>query len=215
MIYVMLCLGLIFGGVIGFLLGSRKTALGQTDGRLEQELRQQSVVKDTELSQLRSELATSRRGESEAQAESRVVRESLERERERYKSDLAELREAFKALSADALKENSTEFIRQADESFKGLQEKYKGDMAGREAAIKALLEPLNQQLVVYQKRLQQAEGSQTLTLGEVKKQLELLTFTSGSLAKETEQFRRVLHSSQARGRWGKKPFDEWSRRPV
>jgi len=36
-----------------------------------------------------------------------------------------------------------------------------------------------------------------------VKKQLELLSQQSSTLAQETQQFRLVLHSNQARGRWG------------
>ncbi|MEI6197515.1 MAG: DNA recombination protein RmuC [Verrucomicrobiota bacterium] len=39
--------------------------------------------------------------------------------------------------------------------------------------------------------------------LGEVKKQLESLTQTNQSLAAETAQFRSVLKSNQARGKWG------------
>jgi DNA recombination protein RmuC len=39
--------------------------------------------------------------------------------------------------------------------------------------------------------------------LGEVKKQLELLSLQSASLASETQQFRMVLKSNQARGKWG------------
>jgi DNA recombination protein RmuC len=124
MVYGTRGLGLLLGALIGYLLGSRRATMGQSDGRLEQELRQQTSTKDAELSQIRLELAASQRGESQAQAEAAAIKDSLERERERYKSDLAELREAFKALSADALKENSAELLRQADESFKGLQEK-------------------------------------------------------------------------------------------
>jgi len=50
---------------------------------------------------------------------------------------------------------------------------------------------------------LQQSEAAQSSTLGEVKKQLELLSQQSQSLANETLQFRMVLKSNQARGRWG------------
>src|SRR6185295_5111880 len=78
-----------------------------------------------------------------------------------------------------------------------------KGDLAQRQEAIKGLVEPLKQQLETYQKRLQQAESSQASTLGEVKKQLETLSQSNLSLAAETQQFRMVLKSNQARGRWG------------
>jgi DNA recombination protein RmuC len=50
---------------------------------------------------------------------------------------------------------------------------------------------------------LQQSETTQSTTLGEVKKQLETLSQQSQSLANETQQFRMVLNSNPARGRWG------------
>src|SRR5262249_41996290 len=65
------------------------------------------------------------------------------------------------------------------------------------------LVEPLKQQLETYQKRLQQAENAQATTLGEVKRQLDTLAVQSQTLAQETQQFRIVLKSNQARGRWG------------
>jgi len=75
--------------------------------------------------------------------------------------------------------------------------------LAQRQEAIKTLVEPLKQQLETYQQRLQQSETAQASTLGEVKKQMELLSQQSQSLAAETQQFRMVLRSNQARGRWG------------
>ena len=77
------------------------------------------------------------------------------------------------------------------------------GDLAQRQEAIKTLVEPLKQQLEVYQTRLQQSETAQSSTLGEVKKQLELLSQQNLLLTNETQQFRMVLHSNQARGKWG------------
>jgi DNA recombination protein RmuC len=116
---------------------------------------------------------------------------------------LADLRDTFKALSADALKQSAPEFLRLAEQTFGRLQEAAKGDLSQRQEAIKGLVEPLRQQLDAYQKNLQQNAAAQSSTLGEVKKQLELLSTQSNALAQETQQFRLVLHSSQARGRWG------------
>ena len=116
---------------------------------------------------------------------------------------LADLREAFRALSAEALKQSAPEFLRLAEQTFGKFQETAKGDLAQRQESIKTLVEPLKQQLEIYQKRLQQAETSQAATLGEVKKQLETLAQSNQSLAQETQQFRMVLTSNQARGRWG------------
>jgi DNA anti-recombination protein RmuC len=65
------------------------------------------------------------------------------------------------------------------------------------------LVEPLKQQLDTYQKQLLQTSNAQADTLGKVKEQLETLAQSSQSLAAETAQFRSVLKSNQARGRWG------------
>ena len=62
---------------------------------------------------------------------------------------LTDLRDTFKALSADALKQSAPEFLRLAEQSLGKFQEAAKGDLAQRQEAIKGLVEPLKQQLVV------------------------------------------------------------------
>ena len=116
---------------------------------------------------------------------------------------MADLRDTFKALSADALKQSAPEFLRLAEQSFGKFQETAKGDLAQRQEAIKGLVEPLKQQLETYQKNLQSSSAAQSSALGEVKKHLETLAQSNQSLAQETQQFRLVLHSNQARGKWG------------
>ncbi len=106
-------------------------------------------------------------------------------------------------MSADALKQSAPEFLRLAEQSFGRFQETAKGDLAQRQEAIKGLVEPLKTQLETYQRRLQQSETAQADTLGKVKEQLTALAQQSQSLAAETQQFRMVLRSNQARGRWG------------
>src|SRR5437667_6460729 len=111
--------------------------------------------------------------------------------------------EHFKSLSLDVLQSNSKTFVEIAKGELEKAQLSVKGDLAQRQEAIKTLVEPLKQQLEIYQQRLQQNETEQASTLGAVKTQLELLSQQSQSLAAETQQFRMVLKSSQARGRWG------------
>ncbi|HSA33449.1 MAG TPA: DNA recombination protein RmuC [bacterium] len=116
---------------------------------------------------------------------------------------LAEMRDAFKALSVDALKEQAPEFLRLAGENFGKLQATAQGDLAKRQEAIAGMLKPLEEQLKIYQQRLQQSEKDQATTLGEVKKQLETIGRQSETLTEVTQKFRMVLSSSQARGKWG------------
>src|SRR5438552_2733374 len=111
--------------------------------------------------------------------------------------------EHFKSLSLDILQSNSKTFVEIAKGELEKAQLSVKGDLAQRQEAIKTLVEPLKQQLETYQQRLQQSETAQASTLGKVKEQLENLAQSNQTLAQETQQFRIVLKSSQARGRWG------------
>ena len=137
-------------------------------------------------------------------AEQRTAHEeNLRAAREAQEKALADLREAFKALSADALKQTQPEFLRLANETLAKFQESAKGDLSQRQQAIATLVKPLEEQLKVYQQRLAQSETTQSTTLGVLKKHLETLAQQSQSLSSETLQLRRVLSSNQARGRWG------------
>jgi len=195
------------------LIGSRRSSQ-PADSRLEGELRQQVSQREAELKQVREQLVETANARVTAEAkqtaaekllaEQRALHEKAVQEaKELQAKALADLRDTFKALSADALKQTQPEFLRLANETFAKAQETAKGDLAQRQEAIKGLVEPLKQQLESYQKRWQQSEAAQASTLGEVKKQLELLSQQSQSLANETQQFRMVLKSNQARGRWG------------
>lgn len=202
------------GWLIGWLMARGKQTVAPADQRLENELRQQLSQREGELTLLRNEagdlktsLATAQANQAGAEkllAEQRTLHERTMLEaKESQAKALADLREAFKALSADALKQTAPEFLRLAEQSFGKFQETAKGDLAQRQEAIKGLVEPLKQQLDTYQKRLQQSETAQADTLGKVKEQLTALAASSQSLAAETAQFRSVLKSNQARGRWG------------
>jgi DNA recombination protein RmuC len=145
-------------------------------------------------------LATAEANHAAAQqllAETRALHaDNLRSAREAQEKALADLRQTFQALSADALRQNNPQFLQLANETFAKLQESAKGDLS-------TLVQPLKEQLDTYQKRLQQSESTQSTTLGEVKKQLESLAQNSQTLSSETLQLRRVLSSNQARGRWG------------
>src|SRR5450756_960655 len=209
-----LAIGGAIGAVIGWLLGSRKQTVAPGDARLETELRLQLAQRETELTQTREQLSQSKTSVATAQANQAAAEKILAEQKQLHEQTLRdaklaqekameELRTTFKALSADALKQSAPEFLRLAEQSFGKFQETAKGDLAQRQEAIKGLVEPLKQQLENYQKNLQQNSVAQSGALGEVKKHLETLTQSNVTLAQETQQFRMVLHSNQARGRWG------------
>ncbi len=213
-----LLIGLALGGglglLVGWLLGARRPTVAPSDARLESELRQQLAQREAELTQTRAQLSQCQTALATAQANQAAAGKILAEQKQLHEQTLrdaklaqekalADLRDTFKALSADALKQSAPEFLRLAEQSFGKFQETAKGDLAQRQEAIKGLVEPLKQQLETYQKNLQSSSAAQSSALGEVKKHLETLAQSNQSLAQETLQFRRVLHSNQARGKWG------------
>ena len=211
-----LLIGLAIGGLLGWLIGflqNRKSAL-PGDNRLEGELRHQLQQREKEVSQLRDQSTHANTALATAEANRDAVQrllaeakntyaENLRSAKETQEKALGDLRETFKALSADALKQTHPEFLRLANETLAKFQETAKGDLDKRQESIKTLVAPLKEQLETYQKRLAQSETTQSASLGEVKKQLETLSQHSLSLSSETLQLRKVLSSNQARGRWG------------
>jgi DNA recombination protein RmuC len=172
----------------------------------------------TELSQLQTRLATATAENTAARA-SLADQQRVQQEAERSLRDhhaqsitdlrashdkaLADLKETFAGLSAEALKQNGPEFLRLANETFTRFQESAKGDLSLREQRIESLVKPLEEQLKAYQTRLQQSETLQSTALGEVRRQVEQLSTHSQTLSSETHRLRAVLSSNQARGRWG------------
>jgi DNA recombination protein RmuC len=202
------------GWLVGWLIGSRKQTIAPSDARLENVLQEQIKQREMELAQTREQLsqsntaiATSRANQAAAEkilADQKQLHEQTLRDaKATQEKALADLRDTFKALSADALKQSAPDFLRLAEQSFGKFQETAKGDLAQRQEAIKGLVEPLKLQLETYQKNLQQSSVAQSGALGEVKKHLETLAQSNVTLAAETAQFRSVLKSNQARGRWG------------
>ena len=194
-----LFLGLAFGGVIGWLLGTRRQPPAPANTQLEGELRQQIQTRAAEVDDLRGQLMQANTARATADAKQATAEKLLAEHRQLYERQLAEakqaqekalgdLRVAFQALSAEALSKAQPEFLQLATQTLAQYQEAAKGDLAQRQQAIATLVKPLEEQLKTYQQRLAQSETSQSSALGEVKKHLETLAQQSQSLSNETLQ---------------------------
>lgn len=158
--------------------------------------------------------AASRIAAARLAAESAEVRARAAAQEEYFQRRLVELkeeeekrsallRESFRALSADLLRQQAPELVNLAKETLEKMQLAAQGELEKRQEAIAGLLKPLEEQLKTYQQRLQQSEQQQQQSLGEVKRQLEELGRQSRDLTEATQKFRQVLSAGQARGRWG------------
>lgn len=209
-----LAVGAGLGALIGWFAAWRKASQRPPDTRMEEELRHQAGQRDAEIQELGRQLTRVTAAQAAAEAgraaaekllaeQNELHRTTLQQNREAQTKALAELRETFAALSSDALRQTHPEFLRLANETLSKFQETAKGDLAQRQQAIATLVKPLEEQLKLYQQRLQQTEFNQSAALGEVTRHLQTLATQSQSLSQETGKLRHVLSSNQARGRWG------------
>jgi DNA recombination protein RmuC len=207
-------LGGLAGGLIGWLAAWRRAAQGPPDTRMEVELRHQATQRETEIQTLSAQLTRAAAAQAAAEAARQSVdkllaeqqqahQAALQQNREAHSQALAGLRETFTALSSEALRQTHPEFLRLANETMAKFQESAKGELAQRQQAIATLVKPLEEQLKIYQQRLQQTEVGQSTALGEVTRHLQTLATQSQSLSVETLKLRRILSSNQARGQWG------------
>ena len=128
---VYLLIGLVVGGILGWLVSLAFSKRGATpsDNRLEDELRQQLQQREKDLAQIREQLASHNTALATAEANRDAVQRMLAEAKNTYAENLlaaklaqekalADLRDTFKALSADALKQSAPEFLRLAEQSF-------------------------------------------------------------------------------------------------
>ena len=208
---IVTCVALGVGLALGLVLGRRQA---HPDTRIENELRNQLTAQAAELANVRQAHQQAEEARAAAEAAARIGAERLTETRQQHEEQiallrsehergLAQMREAFSALGTEALVKLQPQFLDHAAKVIETQQERAKGDLTQRQEAIATLLKPLEEMLRTYQSRLAQSETVQSSAIGEVRKQLELLTAQSSSLSGETLQLRRILSNNQARGRWG------------
>lgn len=164
--------GLVIGAALGwFIARSKSAALGER-ARLAADLAAQAQA---DLTGLRAQLAT-------LQAEKARLDTLLGAERDALAKAQAQFTDTFKALAADALRDNRTEFIKHAGDSLV--------------KPIKDSLEKVDTKIAALEKAREQAYGSLT-------EQLKGLAVTNASLQSETTKLSRSLRSTSTAGRWG------------
>jgi DNA recombination protein RmuC len=193
-------IGLLFGGLIAWLaLRSRGAGL---DARLS--------LKEKELAAEKAELARLQQGYTELVAARARLESSLELERKSNseKIDLMtragdDLRNAFKAMAADALKSNNLSFLTLATASLEKFQSEARGDLDSRQKAVAELVAPVRESINKVDAQIQQMEVERGRAYSALYTQVESLKATQKDLQNETGNLVRALRTPNVRGRWG------------
>jgi len=131
--------------------------------------------------ELRAALQAERDGRVQAETRLEAERKNLAEQRALLDEAEGKLKDAFAALSAEALKESRQEFLGQADQRLK----------------------PIQELLAKYEEQLRQVEKARNDAYGGLREYLEALKAAHQGLQKETHQLSTALRSPTVRGRWG------------
>ncbi|SHH24480.1 DNA recombination protein RmuC [Thermosyntropha lipolytica DSM 11003] len=114
-----------------------------------------------------------------------------------------ELSDAFKALSAEALKSNNQSFLELAKTILDKYQEGAKSDLEERQKSIKELVSPLKEALNKMEEKINWLEKERTGAYASLMEQVKNMAETQLKLKEETSSLVNALRKPQMRGRWG------------
>jgi DNA recombination protein RmuC len=180
--YILPAIAVLVSLVILAILAVLYVRLRRGASPVEGELRQRIGELESEADGLRGELGEAR--SARVQAETRLEAEQANLQEQRRQLDEVEtqFKDAFKALSADALKDSREQFLGVADQHLK----------------------PIQTLLKTYQERLVEIEKARTDAYGGLKQYLDGLREDQQGLRTQTTKLETALRGSPTvRGRWG------------
>jgi DNA recombination protein RmuC len=113
------------------------------------------------------------------------------------------LADAFKALSAEALKSNNQAFLELAGTALERFQEGARTDLDTRQKAIDELVKPLKESLEKVDTKIHDLEVGRVEAYAGLAQQVKSLILTQQQLRSETQNLVRALRTPAVRGRWG------------
>lgn len=119
------------------------------------------------------------------------------------RTQIATLRDSFKALSADALQHNNQSFLQLAQSALEKFQESARGDLDKRQQAIHQLVQPVRESLEKFDTKIQSLEKERVGAYAGLNQQVKSLLETQIQLRTETANLVKALGTPRIRGRWG------------
>jgi DNA recombination protein RmuC len=114
-----------------------------------------------------------------------------------------QLRDTFRALSSEALRESSQSFLDLARLELERFHAGAQEDLARRQGAVERLVQPLQESLTRVTAHIQELEKARAEAYGGLASQVRSLATVQERLQAETANLVRALSAPSARGRWG------------
>ena len=115
----------------------------------------------------------------------------------------ARARDAFAALSAEALRRNNESFLQLAETRLGELQRTAAGDLEARRKGVEDLVRPIRDSLEKVDGKLREVELARTGAYAALLEQVKAMAQTQHRLQAETGNLVKALRAPNVRGRWG------------
>src|SRR5215813_13254210 len=150
------------------------------------------------------------RGRAEGETERARLETRLEEERKASQDKItllnnaeAKLADAFKALSADALRNNNQSFLDLAKQNLETFQQTARSELERRQSAIGDMIKPLKESLEKVDGKIGELEKNRVGAYTELREQVKVLAQSHSQLQSETGNLVKALRAPHVRGRWG------------
>ena len=113
------------------------------------------------------------------------------------------LENAFKALSADALRTNNESFLQLARAQLEQVQQRGANDLEQRQKEVERLVTPIKESLERVDAQIRAVERARQESFGALTQQLTSVAQSQERLRAETSNLVTALRAPHVRGRWG------------
>ena len=113
------------------------------------------------------------------------------------------LGESFASLASQALKHNSDEFLKLAEQNLKQFQLTAHSQLDKKEQSFAELVKPIREALDKTEKQVREIEKERKEAYGSLKQHLELMSKDHARLQSETRNLVQALRRPEVRGQWG------------
>jgi len=185
----------VLGGAVGLAVGGALAWLA---------LRGRRAAADVAaLAEQGERIATLREAQARLEAQVEAERRAAGEQRAAFADAETRLRDAFAALSQEALGRNNQSFLDLARTQLGEFQAQAHAELAKRQDAVDGLVAPLRESLVGVQQQLQAIEKERHGVYSSLAQQLQTVATTEQSLRTEVSKLAGALRAPTARGRWG------------
>ncbi len=204
-------LGLLIGAVFAWLFtqlffSAKKAAVAEklkAEERRAAELEARLAQMTQEAQAQENEAQTFRNQLSELRSRLEVELKSATEKQALLERAEVKLADTFRALSADALRASSEQFLQLAKASLSAHSEEAKGDIEKRKIAIENLVKPVAESLGKFEARMGDMEKAREGAYAELRQQVRSLGEGQISLQRETSSLVKALRQPTGRGQWG------------